>query len=154
MCLVNREQSLMEELENDFEKATKQRDYRAMREIYIELERCRNRGEEVRGREETVFFSEVTVNNAIDIPEELSLYFGKRCYIALYEDGIDIDFFSERNLAFEEDLRLNSIEMKITVFSGLLSLSPLARKVLELRKHDIVQLDWQKELNGLTIRKL
>ena len=150
----DRQKPFISELIMDYEKSRKNCDFVAMREIYMELwRRDTDEPPPIDDKEEIVFFTEISDENSVVFPCELSGCLGKICYITVFDGRINISFPDEEFKIVENYLKENSIEFIKTVFQNRLELSTAALAGLRAKNGDMIRIEFfaDKFDNGLDI---
>ncbi len=147
----SKDNPIFDELKRDYRKAKEKHDFVAMREIYIELWiRDREMPFFYKGREEVVFFAEISDDNSVALPHELSEFFGKKCYISLSDDRINISDDCE-NAIIEDYMKSVCLEFKKIVLQNRFEFSPYALSVLKVKSGDIIRIELNIDLVGMEL---
>ncbi len=140
-----KQKMVITELIADYKKARDKRDFVSMREIYTELWK---RDNDIffpdEGRNEIVFFAEILDDNSMVLPSELSELFGKKCYISLFEEHLNITIdIGYESLA--EYLKESSLKFKKSVLQKKLEISSSALSKLEVKSGDILRIEFAQD---------
>ncbi len=143
--------SICDELKRDYIKAREKHDFTAMREIYTELWIQEKKIPfPDYGREEFVFFAEISDDNSVILPHELSDIFGKKCYISLFDNHINIAPDNENDI-IEDYVKSECLEFKKIIMQNKFEFSPFALSTLKLKNGDIVQIELYSDLSDIEL---
>lgn len=142
MNRIQKQRPFIAELIKDYKKAREKRDFMTMRETYIELWKYDSENPYPdNSREEIVLFTEISDDNSVKLPYELSDFFNRICCISLFDGYINISALCNGFEPDENYLKKSSLEFRKTMLKNKFTLSQSALTSLNAKRGDLLRIE-------------